>query len=42
MKKFIIKDDFFKHFPDVKIWIVVAQGIDNTIRDKEKYEAMLA
>lgn len=42
MKKFIIEDDFFQLFPKAKIGVVVCRGIDNSIRDTEKYEEMLA
>lgn len=41
MKKFIIEDDFWDLFPDVKIGVVICNGIDNTIRDQEKYEEMI-
>lgn len=42
MKKFIIENDFFQFFPKAKIGVVVCRGIDNSIRDTEKYEEMLA
>lgn len=41
MKRFIIEDDFWSLFPNAKIGIVVVNGIDNTIKDNEKYNEML-
>jgi DNA/RNA-binding domain of Phe-tRNA-synthetase-like protein len=41
MKKFIIDDSFWSLFPGVKIGIVICQGIDNSIKDKEKYGEMI-
>lgn len=41
MKKFIIEDEFWGLFPDAKIGIVTCYGIDNSIRNNEKYEEML-
>lgn len=41
MKKFIIEDDFWTLFPSAKIGVVVCQGIDNSVRDVEKYETLL-
>jgi len=41
MKKFIIEDDFFEIFPDAKIGVVICHGINNAIKDNEKYEGML-
>lgn len=37
MKKFVLEEDFLKIFPDSKIGILVCEGIDNHIKDKEKY-----
>ena len=41
MKKFVIEDDFWNLFPSVRIGVVVCYGIDNTIKDKEKYKEMI-
>jgi DNA/RNA-binding domain of Phe-tRNA-synthetase-like protein len=41
MKKFIIEDSFWELFPNAKIGVIVCNGIDNTVRDKEKYEEMI-
>ena len=41
MKKFVIEDSFWSLFPDAKIGIVICNGIDNTIRDKEQYAEMI-
>ncbi|MFF2529628.1 B3/4 domain-containing protein [Brevibacillus sp. NPDC058079] len=41
MTRFIIEDDFWSLFPHAKIGIVICQGIDNSIRDVEKYEKLL-
>lgn len=42
MKKFIIEEPIFEIFPDVKIGVLVCRGIDNTVRDKDKYAGYLA
>jgi len=42
MKKFMIEDDFFEIFPNAKIGVVVCHGIDNSIRDRERYQDMLS
>lgn len=41
MKKFIIEDDFWNLFPNAKIGIITCTGIDNTIRDENKYKDMI-
>lgn len=41
MKKFIVEDEFWSVFPDARIGAVVCNGIDNSVRDSERYEAML-
>ncbi len=41
MKKFIIEDDFWGLFPKAKLGVVVCHGIDNTIKDKDKYMDMI-
>ncbi|GCD10613.1 hypothetical protein Ctaglu_22360 [Clostridium tagluense] len=42
MKKFVIEDDFWTLFPSARIGVVVCYGIDNTIKDKEKYKEMIS
>lgn len=37
MKKFIIEDDFWELFPDAKIGVIVSHGIDNSIKEEDKY-----
>ncbi|MBZ9635480.1 B3/4 domain-containing protein [Clostridium sp. FP1] len=41
MKKFVIEDVFWNLFPSARIGVVVCYGIDNTIKDKEKYKEMI-
>jgi len=41
MKNFIIEDDFWSVFPNAKIGVVICHGIDNSIKDKEKFNEML-
>jgi len=41
MKKFVVEDEFWSLFPDAKIGVVVCHGIDNSIKDREKYEEMI-
>lgn len=41
MKKFVIEDDFWGIFPNAKLGIVVCNGIDNTVKNEEKYKEML-
>lgn len=41
MKKFVIEDEFWDLFPHAKIGIVVCHGIDNTIKDQDKYVDMI-
>lgn len=41
MKEFIIEDDFLNLFPEVKIGVLICKGIDNTIKDENKYLDML-
>ena len=41
MKKFIIEQEFLNLFPNVKIGIVTCHGIDNTIKDKERYKNLI-
>lgn len=42
MKKFIIEESIFEIFPDVKIGVLVCRGIDNTVKDENKYADYLA
>lgn len=42
MKKFIIEDDFWAIFPSSKIGIITCYGIDNSIKDKDRYENMIS
>lgn len=42
MKKFIVEDDFWSIFPKAKIGVVVCHGIDNTIKDEDKYKDMIS
>lgn len=42
MKKFTIHDDFWEIFPNAKIGVIVCEGIDNTIKDVEKYSEMIS
>lgn len=37
MKKFVIEKEFLEIFPDAKIGVLVCNGIDNHIKDEEKY-----
>ena len=41
MKKFVIENDFWSLFPNAKIGIVVCNGLDNTVKNEEKYKEML-
>lgn len=41
MQKFIIEDEFWNVFPDAKIGIVICKGIDNSIKESNKYEELL-
>lgn len=41
MKKFVIEEDFWSLFPETKVGIVICNGIDNNIKDKDKYEEMI-
>ncbi|MFT5875050.1 MAG: DNA/RNA-binding domain of Phe-tRNA-synthetase-like protein, partial [Clostridium sp.] len=42
MKKFIIEDDFWELFPQARIGVVVCTGIDNAIRDEDKFKELLS
>lgn len=41
MKKFIIENDFWSLFPNARIGVIICNGIDNSIKDEEKYKETL-
>lgn len=41
MKRFLAEEDFWSVFPNARIGAVVCRGIDNSLRNTERYEAML-
>ncbi len=41
MKKFVVEDKFWEIFPGSKIGIVACKGIDNSLKDKERFENMI-
>jgi len=41
MQKFIIENDFFELFPEAKIGVIVAKGINNKVNDEEKFKKLL-
>lgn len=41
MKNFVIEDDFWGLFPNAKIGIIICQGIDNSIKEKDKYKDII-
>lgn len=41
MKKFIVEKAFWDVFPEAKIGVVVAKGIDNNVKIEDQYESML-
>ena len=41
MKRFIIEDEFWSHFPDARIGAIVCFGIDNSVKNTEKYVGLL-
>ncbi|MBD5637807.1 B3/4 domain-containing protein [Clostridium botulinum] len=41
MKKFVTEDDFWNLFPNARIGVVVCHGIDNSIKDKDKYKDII-
>lgn len=42
MKKFIVEDDFWELFPQARIGVVVCTGLDNSIRDDNKFKELLS
>ncbi len=41
MRRFIVEDEFWSVFPDARIGAIVCHGIDNSVKNTEKYEEML-
>lgn len=41
MKNCIIEDEFWSLFPNARIGVITCNGIDNSIKDEEKYKEML-
>ena len=41
MKKFILKQDFLDLFPEAQIGVLVCRGIDNHVKDEDKYAGWL-
>lgn len=41
MKKFIVESDFWKLFPQAKIGVIVARGINNTIQENNRFAPLL-
>ncbi|HVI41005.1 MAG TPA: B3/4 domain-containing protein, partial [Anaerovoracaceae bacterium] len=41
MKKFIIEDEFWALFPNARIGTIVCHGIDNSVKNTDKYVEML-
>lgn len=41
MKKFVIEEDFWGLFPSARIGVIICNGIDNSIKDEEKYKETL-
>lgn len=41
MQKFIVEKSFWDVFPDAKIGVVIAKGIDNRTKEKKQYESIL-
>lgn len=42
MKKFIVEEDFWELFPQARIGVVVCRGLDNSIRDDDKFKELLS
>lgn len=42
MKQFIIEEAFWSLFPKAHIGVILCRGIDNAVRDAEKYHGLLA
>jgi len=41
MKKFILEKDYLELFPDSQIGVLICNGIDNTIKEEDKYRGFL-
>ena len=41
MRRFIVEDAFWQVFPEARIGAVICRGINNTVKDAERYEEML-
>ncbi len=41
MKKFVIEEDFLELFPEARIGIISCHGIDNTVKEEDKYQPLL-
>jgi len=41
MTKFVVEDEFWNLFPNAKIGVVVCRGLDNTIKEEDKYKDMV-
>ena len=41
MKKFVLEKDYLEIFPDSKIGVLVCCGIDNHVKEEEKYAPYL-
>jgi len=41
MKKFIVEDAFWAVFPDARIGAVLCRGVNNSVKNTERYEEML-
>ena len=41
MKKFVIEDDFWSLFPNVKIGVITCHGIDNSIKNTDEYKDII-
>lgn len=42
MKKFIIEEEFWNLFPDAKIGVIVCHGIDNKIKNTDRYKEIIS
>ena len=41
MEKFVVEDDFWNLFSNARIGVITYHGIDNSIKDKDKYNHMI-
>lgn len=42
MKRFVVEDDFWNLFPSARIGVVVCHGIDNSVKDTDRYKEMIS